>query len=516
MVQCYPEPVRRPELFSPHPDFDAGITLRRAGLHATPTMDVPSLRQAPRVWAAISLLGRIIMAIINGTTGNDNALGVGTATAGNDSYNALDGQDFLFPSSGNDTLNGGAGPDTAIYDASAQLLSNGVTINNTTAAIGSVAANSTDKRGFGTDVLIGMESFHGTNFDDQIYLGETSEGSYTIDRAGDDLVVAFQGPTGEGNYFVAGPGNDTYVGSLADNDQIDYSNTDIPQTQGINVVYTSAGAGTATDSWGDTDTFSGIERITGTAFADRIIMGAENRSDVMGGAGNDTLDGGAGTRDRLRYDREAERGGFQGVNVNLATGTASDSYGNTDTISNFEEVNGTDFNDTLRGNDQTNEFSGNRGNDLMEGGLEEDFFRGGEGNDTINGGEGGIDDFDRVQYGDDAEDPDGQNGVVVDLAAGTATDGYGDTDTLIGIENASGTQFADLLRGDDDENGFDGGGHADRGSGRRFLRGGCRQRQHRWRRKWRSGAARYAVLSIRRCNLWHHRHLHVRKRRDGE
>ena len=486
------------------------------------------------------------MAIITGTNGDDNALGIATATSGNDTYNALDGRDFLFPSAGNDTLNGGAGQDAAIYDSSSQLLTNGITINNTTAAIGSVAAQTTDKRGFGTDVLIAMESFHGTNFNDKIYLGKTEDGSYTIDRAGDDLVVAFQGATTESNYFVAGPGNDTYVGGQADGDQIDYGNTDIPQTQGVNVVYTSAGAGTATDSWGDTDTFSGIERITGTAFADRIFMGAENRSDVTGGAGNDTLDGGAGSRDRLRYDREAERGGFQGVVVDLAAATATDSFGNTDTISNFEEVNGTsfadtlrgnagdnklagfggadllegrggegrftggagndtitggsdydearydsedgiqganvnlatgtatdefgntdtltsiegvvgtDFNDTLRGNDASNYFEGRGGNDLMEGFGESDFFRCGAGNDTMDGGEGGADDEDRVQYGSDADDTAGQNGVIIDLAAGTATDGYGDTDTLIGIENASGTQFADVMRGSADSNDFAG------------------------------------------------------------
>lgn len=506
------------------------------------------------------------MATITGTNGDDTALGAGTATAGDDSYVALAGRDYLFPSSGNDTLNGGAGEDTAIYDASAQLLSNGVTINNTTAAIGSVAAKTTDKRGFGTDVLISMENFHGTNFNDQIYLDDTEDGSYTIDRAGDDLVVAFQGPTENGNFFVAGPGNDTYVGGQSDNDQIDYGNADIPQTQAVTVTFTGAGSGSASDAWGNTDTFSGIERITGTAFADRISMGAEDRSDVTGGAGNDTLDGGDGRRDRLRYDREIGRGGSQGVVVDLAAGTATDSFGNTDTIANFEEVNGTvfadtlrgdgrdnqlsgfggddlmegregegrfsggagndtiiggtdydearydsedgiqaanvnlatgtatdefgntdtltniegvvgsDFNDTLRGNDASNYFEGRGGDDLMEGGLEEDFFRGGAGDDTMNGGEGGIDDRDRVQYDNDAEDANGQSAVVVDLAAGTATDGYGDTDTLIGIENVSGTRFDDFIRGDDAENDLDGGAGNDTlngGLGGDFLQPGA-------------------------------------------
>jgi hypothetical protein len=40
----------------------------------------------------------------------------------------------------------------------------------------------------------------------------------------------------------------------------------------------------------------------------------------------------------------------------------------------------------------------------------------------------------------------------VDLAAGTATDGYGFTDTLISIENARGSQNNDDLRGDGNNN----------------------------------------------------------------
>src|SRR5690606_3455536 len=118
------------------------------------------------------------MATINGTNGDDTGEGALFGTAGDDLYTALDGNDWLFSSAGNDTLDGGAGPDVAIYDAASTVLVNGVTVNNTDAAIGTVAPHTTDKRGFGTDQLIGLESFHGTNFDDQIHLGYAEEGSY--------------------------------------------------------------------------------------------------------------------------------------------------------------------------------------------------------------------------------------------------------------------------------------------------------------------------------------------------
>lgn len=501
------------------------------------------------------------MATITGSNGNDTLAG---GTVGNDLYSALDGRDFIFPSAGNDTLDGGPGDDVAIYDAASTFLSNGTTINNTDAAIGGVAAHTVDKRGFGTDTLIGVESFHGTFADDAIYLGSAADGTYSIDRGGNDLVVAYQGSDSTGHSFVAGSGNDTYVGSLARDDTIDYSNTDEPQAQGIVLSMTGGGTGTASDPWGGTDTFSGIERVIGTAFAD-LITGDDGRNRFTGGAGDDTLAGGAGDRDQLRYDREVNRGGTQGVNVDLAAGTATDAFGDTDSISGFEQVvgtqfndtirgdyasnyfegsggsdlllggagddglegnagndtldggagsdnanydfeavqgvfvdlaagtatdehgdidtlisiesvTGTQFNDTIRGNDASNHFDGRGGDDLLVGGSEEDFLRGGVGNDTIDGGEGGVDDFDRVQYSDDAEDPAGQNGVTVDLAAGTATDGFGDTDTLIGIENVGGTQFDDRITGDEDDNDLAGHGGNDTlfgGVGGDFLQPGA-------------------------------------------
>ena len=70
------------------------------------------------------------------------------------------------------------------------------------------------------------------------------------------------------------------------------------------------------------------------------------------------------------------------------------------------------------------------------------------GNDTIDGGGG----TDRVDYSSEKFFGGEGVGVTVDLAAGTATDALGDTDMLTSIEQARGTDWADLLSGSSEDN----------------------------------------------------------------
>ena len=90
------------------------------------------------------------------------------------------------------------------------------------------------------------------------------------------------------------------------------------------------------------------------------------------------------------------------------------------------------------------------------------------GDDTIDGGGG----FDLVQYNLEF---DGTLGVMVNLETGVATDRFGDTDSLINIEGAAGTEMADTLIGDAGDNFLDGRGgddSIDGGAGDDFLIGG--------------------------------------------
>jgi Ca2+-binding RTX toxin-like protein len=133
-------------------------------------------------------------------------------------------------------------------------------------------------------------------------------------------------------------------------------------------------------------------------------------------------------------------------------GTAGD-----DTINGYE---GNDVeraragNDTLNGDDGHDFLVGGDGDDSLHGGSGDDYLRGGEGNDVLDGGDG----FDRAAFTVLVNDPSigetgVQTGATVDLNnQGVAQDTGHGMDTLIGIENVSGTAYADTLIGDANDN----------------------------------------------------------------
>src|SRR5262249_61170374 len=85
---------------------------------------------------------------------------------------------------------------------------------------------------------------------------------------------------------------------------------------------------------------------------------------LTGGAGNDFLVGGSGI-DTADYSAES---GPNGVSVNLTTGTATDTFGNTDTLSSIENAIGTSHADSFTTN--------------TAAGAGVDTFTGGAGDDT--------------------------------------------------------------------------------------------------------------------------------------
>jgi Ca2+-binding RTX toxin-like protein len=74
------------------------------------------------------------------------------------------------------------------------------------------------------------------------------------------------------------------------------------------------------------------------------------------------------------------------VVVNLATGTASDGLGGTDTLISIEQAAGGAFNDSITGDAQANRLEGGGGNDTITGGGGTDAYYGGAGNDLLIGG----------------------------------------------------------------------------------------------------------------------------------
>jgi Ca2+-binding RTX toxin-like protein len=193
------------------------------------------------------------------------------------------------------------------------------------------------------------------------------------------------------------------------------------------------------------------ENLAGDSVRD-VMDGRAGNDTLSGAAGDDTLDGGRGN-DVLNggtdIDAATYASAMAGVRVDLALTGAQNTVGaGIDTLNSIEDMDGSDFADTLKGDARANKISGDNGNDVIEGRA---------GNDALDGGAGS----------DTASYASAKAGVAVSLALqGTdqATGGAG-TDTLLGFERLAGSTFNDVLTGDIAGNVLQGGGGSDRLAG---------------------------------------------------
>ena len=138
-------------------------------------------------------------------------------------------------------------------------------------------------------------------------------------------------------------------------------------------VSLATGIGFGGDAEGDR--LFNIENLTGSNFGDTL----------EGTAGNNRLVGGLGI-DTVSYANATSGTNDQGVTVNLSVTKAQNTVrAGTDTLSGFENLIGSQFNDTLRGTSGNNTITGLAGNDTLTGGGGNDtfVFLAGFGNDTI-------------------------------------------------------------------------------------------------------------------------------------
>jgi Ca2+-binding RTX toxin-like protein len=368
----------------------------------------------------------------DGTGGTDTLQNVEhvTGTGSNDTLLGSNVTNWFRPGGGNDSVDGRGGRDVVMYEGA----SAGAVIN--------LKSGTATGTAIGADTLVSIEAVHGTHHPDTITLADG--GGYVFARAGADTVT---GGSGDDNLY-AGSGADSVDGG-AGFDTINYrddgfdNGTSATSTLGVSV---NLKTGTATDNWGDTDTLKSIELVWGSRFNDSLVGGdtvngalqTDGFEGFRGEEGNDTIDGGTGF-DRVYYDNSPV-----GVTVQLGgsgAGTAQDGWGGTDTLISIEEVRASPFADVLTGTD--------------EGFFES--FEGRGGNDTIDG-KGGTD---RVNY---QTSPNGVN-VSLATATGTAQDGWGGTDSLMGIEQIRGSEFGDTLSGSAGANSIEGRGGNDSISG---------------------------------------------------
>ena len=141
---------------------------------------------------------------------------------------------------------------------------------------------------------------------------------------------------------------------------------------------------------------------------------------------------------------------------------------------NSETINGSPDDDTIFGLGGDDVLFGFKGKDQLDGGDGDDQLWGGDGDDFLSGG----DDADNLYGGPGADVLDGGNdkggvlgdraiyfhssaGVTVNLQTGTGSGGEAEGDTLLNIEQLTGSEFDDFLTGDDSENIFFGAGGDD-------------------------------------------------------
>jgi Ca2+-binding RTX toxin-like protein len=378
------------------------------------------------------------MAIIDGTNGNDILIG----TPGDDTINGLAGNDILRGRAGNDVLNGDDDHDFLVGGDDNDALNGGS----------------------GDDYLRGGEG------------DDTIDGGAGWDRAA----------------FTV----------LTNNPAIGETGVQSGATVDLNIQ------GIAQNTGHGMDTLIGIEHVSGTAYDDTLIgnggdnwiWGEGGNDTLLGGGGNDlitvdagnsTLDGGTGTDTASFWGIDTFPVGVT-VSLALQGGAQIVAAGSTMTLTGFENLSGTTYGDTLIGDAADNILAGYTGDDILFGGAGNDILYGdgsiqvdthgtggsgpittyadaaaafgltagndildgGAGDDVLNGG-GGIDTASFASW---------TERVIASLGPtgnGFATNELGtENDTLISIENLSGTAFNDVLSGNDLANVLTGGdGH---------------------------------------------------------
>lgn len=201
-------------------------------------------------------------------------------------------------------------------------------------------------------------------------------------------------------------------------------------------------------------------------WGDDRLLGGDGQDWMLGGEGNDILEGGTGD-DTLGGGEGIDTADYAGagaaVTIDLAYPEEQDTRGaGVDTLTSIENVTGSAFDDVLSGNGGSNLLDGSAGADLLSGGEGHDSLWGGDGDDVLDGSEGddtlfGGAGIDTVSYANALA------GVEIDLSIPEEqlTRGAG-VDTLVAIENVTGSGFDDVLAGDGGRNLLLGGAGNDR------------------------------------------------------
>lgn len=368
-----------------------------------------------------------------------------TGNAGDDTLVGGGGGDTFYYSTtnianalGNDLVDGGTSND--LYDAYLRTSAITLYLDGSKDINGNLIADSTDN---GVTLTSGYVGFAKTTYNtvlaiDQMVNIENARGGTNNDLiVGSDVNNTLYGYTGSDTLYGFG-GNDTFYGDNGYTDAaIDtvyggdgndviyvYSGNDVLDGgNGIDTVSAGAGSGnsfnvnlaTGTATYGVyTHTLSNIENVSGTQYAD-TITGNGSDNTIWGGLGNDSIAGGAGNDliDFSGYSTNSAAATSSGVTLYLAAADLNFDGSNDaatlnqsqvsyipsapagapttiflETLSGFENISGTGFNDKIAGDGNANSLYGIGGNDIIRSGGGNDYLSGGDGSDTLYGDAG--------------------------------------------------------------------------------------------------------------------------------
>jgi serralysin len=297
-----------------------------------------------------TVLASVSYALGLGTTSGSNGFGIenltltGTASinaTGNAKNNILignSGSNVLNGGLGADTMNGGDGNDTYIVDNVFDIVGEsfddflGGTSDTVLASVSYALGlgTSSGSNGFGIENL-------------------TLTGTASINATGNAKSNVLSGNSGN-NTFFGSAGNDTINGGVG---------TDTANYNSLGSTITLSAFGVVSKSALGTDSLIGIESIVGSSLnGDTINLSGASSAPATGTVTNLTTGS---------------------VTVNGFAAPLPLSF----SISQFENVIGSGFADTITGNSANNVLDGGAGNDTIRGGFGADVLTGGSGSDTF-------------------------------------------------------------------------------------------------------------------------------------
>lgn len=270
--------------------------------------------------------------VTNGTRGNDmitiarpNLISLGVFSE-NDLIYAGAGNDVVDSGGGIDLIDGGEGVDTVSFKSiwgggyNYALYGVNVSLDLTESQIYQATGDAV--------TLINIENIVGSGLDDTL--------------VGNDANNELDGYLGT-DVLMGGLGNDIYIVDRIGDKVIEDEN------EGIDLVQASS-----TYTLGDN-----LENIQLTGTSNISAVGNSLNNLLIGNAGSNVLNGGAG------IDTVSFINATKAVVANLATKKAT-GFG-TDTLTNIENLIGSNFNDTLTGSTSANKLEGGSGNDSIDG-----------------------------------------------------------------------------------------------------------------------------------------------------